>query len=374
MNTQWVVPVLCASLLSGCGDDLPQGGLTASGPPTNALRTCIVDKADNGAFRFGVVDGYLAEVTIQNQRCPYAVRSVGAPVTLNAKLKRKYGPGEGAGAMDVMIYNANKLFIGSAFANSVFSFPSCLPNSCIEWAPTTSYPGGTGLASDNKPRDSVAFAFLVPPSVPGSIFGTAKGYATLPATVNPSAHVVSPSGPTPLARTVTFVNSTAVDTGHFVYAWEVDGASVAGVSGARLTRTFSNPGAHTVVSRARYADNTEVVSSTVVNAQLIVGIDGPLSLSTGSTGSWAVAGDPGGTGPYTYEWRVNGSVEGMDSHFQWAAPSPGYHTISLQVTDASGVTNASAIGVHVSEANCGYGCNQTRTVRPRAGKVGAAAP
>lgn len=65
----------------------------------------------------------------------------------------------------------------------------------------------------------------------------------------------------------------------------------------------------------------------------------------------------GGTPPYSYQWSTSGVIKQNNGGFIVAAfPTEGYHSVSVTVTDAAGVTQNDGMGVYASPSGlvCAY--------------------
>lgn len=356
-----------AILAAACGSGTPQNGTTI-GVPVTVERKCAMDKLDGGAFTYGVPAGEpLVKIELVNNKCPYAIRVAQATLTPAFTMRRVYPAGNAGGFIRTDVYNAGRIFLTTNTSSFQNEFGCAISSNCVKATVTFQYLGGTAFARDGKPRDSVTFAWNVGPAVPGRTTGNeAQGYAILPGEINPAAHVVSAFGAPLLSRALSFQNTTAIDTGHFTYAWEVDGQPVPNLTGAFLTTQFDVPGNHSVVSRATYADGAVISASSSVNVGLFPDISGTAVAFTGTSYTWNTAADPGGTGPYTYAWSVNYMVVGSGESFAYTFNDAGSTMIRLQVTDANGRVGYATFPLTVYDANCGPNCNPVRAVKPRA--------
>lgn len=187
-------------------------------------------------------------------------------------------------------------------------------------------PGAYVPNSDYLVKDSAHFSVPTP-------YGWANGWAIMngAARAGPGL-MIGPS--TVLASEPTqWRAQTDWDTASYTYRWIVDGVEVPNSNAARLTRSFSTVGTHTLKALAQRADMTVDTIVKTTYATIGVQFSGPGVVEPNVNHLWSVT-PSGGTGPHSYAWYLDGQYLGTGSSVYMAFPPNEAHQFDVQVTDA----------------------------------------
>jgi len=167
---------------------------------------------------------------------------------------------------------------------------------------------------------------------------------------------ISPSSKTlDVGQYQVFVSSISGGTSPYTYQWYLNGT----LQGTGISYTFSASSKSSADIYLNVTDNVgiKVESNTVI---VIVNIVPSVSISPSSKTfdvgqSQAFASNTvGGTSPYTYQWYLNGSVQGTSLNWTFTPSSSGIFNIYLNVTDNVGImvkSNIANIIVHPAPSN-----------------------
>jgi hypothetical protein len=147
---------------------------------------------------------------------------------------------------------------------------------------------------------------------------------------------------------------TDADTNSYNYSWLIDGQPVA-TNNAVVSHPFTSPGTYSVTAYAAYWDGVDTISTSVRIYD--ASISGPTNVRPFAICSWS-AYTNGGLSPYSYAWSGPGATSGTGEWFDYqnGVPSGGSFTLSLNVTDAGGLTIPlnKTITVSSSAPPCAY--------------------
>ena len=174
---------------------------------------------------------------------------------------------------------------------------------------------------------------------------TLSSSATHQLTVNAPPHAAFQFAPTTVyvGVSVTFNGSASTDADGTIasYAWDFGDASTA--TGVQATHIFAAKGTFgvrfTVVDNEGLSNETTRSVAVPDRAPQITSSTpgaGPVTLDAGATQTFTViAWDPDGD-PLTYTWRVDGAIAGGNTNgLNFAASTPGPHTVNVTVSDGS---------------------------------------
>jgi hypothetical protein len=194
--------------------------------------------------------------------------------------------------------------------------------------------------------------------------GSASQSATL--TVNANTATTDPPDKTVCQGVSASFSTTASGTGPFHYAWTVDGSAFGGDTSSISVPTGSlSVGNHTVVVTTNGACGSASQSATLT-------VQPPTSATTpanqavcqGGTASFATTAS--GTGPFTYQWKLDGSniagATGSSVNINTTSLSGGNHTVDVVVSGAcSTVTRSAILTVNTAPAVTTNPVSQTAT-------------
>ncbi len=143
-----------------------------------------------------------------------------------------------------------------------------------------------------------------------------------------------------------FTATVSGDTASFLYQWYLNDSAVSGATGVTWTFAPASAGYYTVYVEVTDAANFTATSTTAnatVNSALSVSMSPTsitLEVDQSQTFNSTVSG---GTSPYTYQWFLNGSVQGETlSSWAFTPTLAGSYTIYANVTDNIGVQATSS--------------------------------
>jgi hypothetical protein len=213
--------------------------------------------------------------------------------------------------------------------------------------------GATGASWTFTPSTSGSYTVYV--KVTDSVDFTATSN-TVTVTVNAalSITILPKSVAMDLGQSQVFTSDVDGGTGPYSYKWYLNGVAVSGATSATWTFTPSSTGSYTVYVKVTDKASKQATSNTAtvtVNAALSVTIlPTSVSLDVGQSQLFT-SSVSGGTGPYSYQWYLNGvAVSGATSaSWTFSPSSAGSYTVYVVVTDsATSPTNAKSNTVHVS--------------------------
>jgi hypothetical protein len=136
-----------------------------------------------------------------------------------------------------------------------------------------------------------------------------------------------------------FTSTVTGGTSPYSYQWYLDGSAVSGATGTFYTYRASAAGSHTVYVKVTDSASTPVTAtsntaSVTVSGALSVTISpGTVTMDVGQSETFTST-VTGGSGLYTYQWYLNGTLVGTGSNYTFTPGSPGFHNIYLNVTDS----------------------------------------
>ncbi len=185
--------------------------------------------------------------------------------------------------------------------------------------------------------------------------------ATTTATINnlsPTANA-GPDQTTAEGATITLDGSASSDPGGgppLNFAWDLDGdGQFDDASTATPSYSWSEPGVYTVallVTDAGGLTSTDTAQITVTNLPPVANAGPDQTIAEGATVTLNGSGsnDPGG-GSLTFAWDLDGDGQFDDANTATASNTwaePGTFTVSLQVTDAQGLSSTDTVQVTVT--------------------------
>jgi hypothetical protein len=175
-------------------------------------------------------------------------------------------------------------------------------------------------------------------------------------TVNgPLSVTISPTSVTmDVGQSQLFNRSVSGGTGPYSYQWYLNGSPVSGATGSTWTFTPSSSGSYTV--SLQVTDAMDQVATS--NNSLVT-----VTLQLGQSQLFTCSPVSGGTGPYSYQWYLNGApvLGANDSTWTFTPTSAGTYTVSAVVTDSAGTQttyNVATVTV-VQNGVGGGGCGST---------------
>lgn len=140
----------------------------------------------------------------------------------------------------------------------------------------------------------------------------------------------------------------------YTYQWSVDNAGPS--TGMGFTHVYSAAGPQSVLLTVGDAtgNNVTVVEAVTVNPSLAVQLEGPTSLTIGTTGTWTAA-ISGGTAPFNVSWSVAGGATGAGVRAALAFATAGTYVLTFHTADSAGASNNSSVRVAVSSGPSLFG-------------------
>jgi hypothetical protein len=142
-----------------------------------------------------------------------------------------------------------------------------------------------------------------------------------------------------------------VDTTSYRYAWRVDGALKSATS--RSFTTYHVSGQPKLTSMIIRTDQSRDSATWTLKVLPIVSIQGPAEVRPADACVWN-AYVSGGTPPYQYSWRLNGTPVGNNSNIYSAQMPASTNQLDVTVTDglSSIATSQVFVWVHSSYPEC----------------------
>ncbi len=142
----------------------------------------------------------------------------------------------------------------------------------------------------------------------------------------------------------------------YAYAWTLDGTALPSETGPTLTRTFANPGHHTVglgITDAYGRTDTATRALKIAAPLVPTFTTTPTDPQIGETVHFDPSATTGGIPPYTYAWDLDGDGVIDPPTAQDSAPTHTYSSsqvvqVGLVVTDADGVRAAVTLPLGVA--------------------------
>ncbi|MCL5794530.1 MAG: PKD domain-containing protein, partial [Candidatus Thermoplasmatota archaeon] len=128
---------------------------------------------------------------------------------------------------------------------------------------------------------------------------------------DPSVSISSSQNPTDVGNSVTFTASPSGGSGSYTYQWYEGGSAISGATSSTYTTSFSSSGTYDFYVIIHDSVGNSAQSSTLdetVNADPSVSISSSQNpTDVGNSVTFTATGS-GGTGSYSYQWYLNGSV------------------------------------------------------------------
>ena len=155
-------------------------------------------------------------------------------------------------------------------------------------------------------------------------------------------------------QSISFLSGIAGGISPYNYTWYVNGA-VAGY-GTSMTYKFSANGTYEIELVVK--DSFGISGTAYMN----ITVNPPLTVKTAESHSAIDTGQSdyfsssvsGGTGPYTYEWKIDGSVFSSSQNFTYNFDQYGTYNITLIVTDSVGEATQYTMTVTVNPSLSAY--------------------
>ncbi len=181
--------------------------------------------------------------------------------------------------------------------------------------------------------------------VVGGTCGTVTKSATL--TVNENTSATTPGDQTVCQGAAANFSTTASGTGPFSYQWRLDGSDISGATASSVSISTGSlaTGSHTVAVVVSGACGTVTKSATLtVNENTSATTPGNQTVCQGGSASFSTTAS--GTGPFSYQWKLDGSdiagATGSSVSIPTSSLSGGNHTVDVVVSGACGSVTKSA--------------------------------
>ncbi len=174
---------------------------------------------------------------------------------------------------------------------------------------------------------------------------TAVQSATL--SINSQTSATTPVDQTVCQGAMASFSTTASGTAPFTYQWKLDGSNIAGAtnSSVAIDTTSMSFGSHTVdVVVGGTCGNVTKSASLTVQASTSATTPTDQTVCQGATASFATTAS--GTGPFTYQWKLDGSniagATNSSAAIDTTSLTVGGHTVDVVVSGACGSVTKSA--------------------------------
>ena len=159
-------------------------------------------------------------------------------------------------------------------------------------------------------------------------------------TINPSSVVID------MSQSVPFTSSVEGGTAPFTYQWYLNGSAVSGATSSTWTFTPTSTGYYQVYLNVTDSLSVKAKSNTAsvtVNSLPSVSISPSSVVMDVGQSQLFTSTVSGGTGPYSYQWYLDGSpVSGATSSaWTYTPASAGSHTVYVKVADSVSATATS---------------------------------
>jgi hypothetical protein len=181
---------------------------------------------------------------------------------------------------------------------------------------------------------------------------------TATATVNSVPSVtISPSSVTlDVGQSQNFTSTVTGGTPSYTYKWCLNGSAISGATGKSYIFSPSSRGHYSFYVNVTDSSNAKAqsnVAAATVNFAPSVKISPTSATVNTSQSQLFTATVSNGTGPYSYQWYLNGSAVSGATSATWTFPqsSTGSYTVNLKIKDAaSAVATSNTVTVKVYPA------------------------
>jgi hypothetical protein len=171
---------------------------------------------------------------------------------------------------------------------------------------------------------------------------------TVPVTANtaPSVTILPVSVSIDIGGSQLFTSAVVGGTSSYAYKWYLNGIEVPGATNATWTFSSASSGSYNVYLEINDSAGFVAKSNTV-----LVTVNGPVSVAISPGSATFDVGQSqlftstitGGTGPFSYQWYLNGTMVRGAMHSSWtfSCNSTGFYTVYLEVNDSLGASGIS---------------------------------
>jgi outer membrane protein assembly factor BamB len=193
--------------------------------------------------------------------------------------------------------------------------------------------------------------------------------ASKTATVNLqlSVSVMPASATLDVGQSQLFTSSVSGGATPYSYQWYLNDTLVIGATSPTWIFTPTSVGSYVV-----YVNVTEAVGTVATSGNVLVTVDGPLSISISPSSVTVDVGQSqlftsstsGGTSPFTYQWYANGVAVLGATSFSWnfVSSSSGSYAVYVNITDSVGFTAKSNIATVTVNPALSVGVSPTSIV------------
>jgi hypothetical protein len=178
--------------------------------------------------------------------------------------------------------------------------------------------------------------------------GTKGTSNVVPITVNsaPSVTISPTSVSLDINQNQTFTSTVSGGMSPYAYQWFKNGTAVSGGAGAGSTYSFSSSTTGTFLIKVNVTDEEVFrTQSNTATATVFPGLGvtiSPASVTMNLGESQLFTSSvSGGAPPYTYQWYLNGVLQGTNSTWTFTGSSAGSYTVYVEVTDGTGAQTTS---------------------------------
>ncbi|MGA9994734.1 MAG: hypothetical protein WBP93_04925 [Pyrinomonadaceae bacterium] len=234
-----------------------------------------------------------------------------------------------------------------------------------QWKLDGSDIAGATSSSVSVPTGSLSVGNHTVDVVVGGTCGTVTQSATL--TVNENTSATTPGDQTVCQGATASFSTTASGTGPFTYQWKLDGSNISGATNNSVSIATGSlsVGNHTVDVVVSGSCGTVTKSAALtVNENTSATTPGNQTVCQGGTANFSTTAS--GTGPFTYQWRLDGSnIAGATNSsvaVSTGSLSAGNHTVDVVVGGTCGtVTKSATLTVNTAPSVTTNPANQTVT-------------
>ena len=157
-----------------------------------------------------------------------------------------------------------------------------------------------------------------------------------------------------VGQTTTLTSKVEGGTKPYTYEWTLDGET----QGTKSTLKYKATTAGKKIFKLTVTDANQSTKSSTITID-VSEIPLPLKVTASTSKKTIKVGQTttltskveGGTKPYTYEWTLDGDIQGTKSTLNYKATTAGTKTFKLTVTDANQNTKSTNVIVNVSEVS-----------------------
>ena len=217
------------------------------------------------------------------------------------------------------------------------------------------YQNNTSISGATSSTYTTSFSYAGSPQIYVVVKddGATLQSSTISETVNsdPSVSIVSSQNPTDTGNSIKLSSTVSNGTSPYTYQWYLDGSAISGATNITYSPpAYSSSGTYDyylkVTDSTGYAVNSNTIDETVnsdpsVSASSNVtsgDVNYPIKFSSSPSS---------GTGPYTYNWTLNGVSISTSQDFSYEFGTSGNYTLTVTITDSVGISTSATVSVTI---------------------------